>query len=108
MAREEGLVSMLAVPLIVREKAIGVMACYTTRPAAFYAPADRAALDPGQPDRARDRERAPRHQRRGGARDAPPHQEQSADRGDAAADAERRIRQIRRWRKCCAPASDEF
>ena len=35
MAREEGLVSMLAVPLIVREKAIGVMACYTTRPTAF-------------------------------------------------------------------------
>jgi two-component sensor histidine kinase len=35
MAREEGLVSMLAVPLTVREKAIGVMACYTTRPTAF-------------------------------------------------------------------------
>ncbi|MGD0173308.1 MAG: GAF domain-containing protein [Anaerolineales bacterium] len=35
MAREEGLVSMLAVPLIVREKAIGVMACYTTHPAVF-------------------------------------------------------------------------
>jgi GAF domain-containing protein len=35
MAREEGLVSMLAVPLIVREKAIGVMACYTVRPAVF-------------------------------------------------------------------------
>jgi two-component system, sensor histidine kinase PdtaS len=37
MAREEGLVSMLAVPLVVREKAIGVMTCYTTRPAAFTA-----------------------------------------------------------------------
>jgi signal transduction protein with GAF and PtsI domain len=35
MAREEGLVSMLAVPLIVREKAIGVMACYTTRSTEF-------------------------------------------------------------------------
>ncbi len=35
MAIEEGLVSMLAVPLIVREKAIGVMACYTTHPAVF-------------------------------------------------------------------------
>ena len=35
MAEEEGLVSMLAVPLIVREKAIGVMACYTTHPAVF-------------------------------------------------------------------------
>ena len=35
MAREEGLVSMLAVPLIVREKAIGVMACYTTHPEVF-------------------------------------------------------------------------
>ncbi|HEY5119767.1 MAG TPA: GAF domain-containing protein [Anaerolineales bacterium] len=35
MAREEGLVSMLAVPLIVREKAIGVMACYTTHAEVF-------------------------------------------------------------------------
>jgi GAF domain-containing protein len=35
MAREEGLVSMLAVPLIVREKAIGVMTCYTARPVVF-------------------------------------------------------------------------
>jgi GAF domain-containing protein len=35
MARQEGLVSMLAVPLIVREKVIGVMACYTDHPAAF-------------------------------------------------------------------------
>jgi two-component system, sensor histidine kinase PdtaS len=35
MAREEGLVSMLAVPLIVREKAIGVMACYTTHSEVF-------------------------------------------------------------------------
>jgi GAF domain-containing protein len=35
LARQEGLVSMLSVPLIVREKVIGVMNCYTGRRAAF-------------------------------------------------------------------------
>ncbi len=35
LARREGLVSMLSVPLIVREKVIGVMNCYTGKPAAF-------------------------------------------------------------------------
>ena len=35
LARQEGLVSMLSVPLIVREKVIGVMNCYTGTPAAF-------------------------------------------------------------------------
>ncbi|MGB7540012.1 MAG: GAF domain-containing protein [Anaerolineales bacterium] len=35
MARQEGLVSLLSVPLIVREKVIGVMNCYTGVPAAF-------------------------------------------------------------------------
>jgi GAF domain-containing protein len=43
MARQEGLVSMLAVPLIVREKVIGVMACYTNHPVAF-APEQTALL----------------------------------------------------------------
>jgi two-component sensor histidine kinase len=37
MARREGLVSMLAVPLIVRENVIGVMACYTGHPVEFSA-----------------------------------------------------------------------
>jgi two-component system, sensor histidine kinase PdtaS len=37
MARQEGLVSMLAVPLMVRENVIGVMACYTDHPAEFSA-----------------------------------------------------------------------
>jgi GAF domain-containing protein len=37
MARQEGLVSMLAVPLMVRENVIGVMACYTNRPVDFSA-----------------------------------------------------------------------
>jgi two-component system, sensor histidine kinase PdtaS len=32
LARQEGLVSMLSVPLIVREKVIGVLNCYTTEP----------------------------------------------------------------------------
>ena len=33
--RQEHLVSLLAVPLVVREKAIGVLSCYTNRPRAF-------------------------------------------------------------------------
>jgi GAF domain-containing protein len=35
LARQEGLVSMLSVPLIVREKVIGVMNCYTGKPVEF-------------------------------------------------------------------------
>lgn len=35
MAKREGLVSMLSVPLVVRDRVIGVMNCYTGRPAAF-------------------------------------------------------------------------
>jgi two-component system, sensor histidine kinase PdtaS len=42
MARQEGLVSMLSVPLIVREKVIGVMNCYTDQPSEF--PPERVAL----------------------------------------------------------------
>jgi two-component system, sensor histidine kinase PdtaS len=42
MARQEGLVSMLSVPLIVREKVIGVMNCYTAAPSEF--PPERVAL----------------------------------------------------------------
>ncbi len=108
MAREEGLVSMLAVPLIVREKAIGVMACYTTRPTAFTAQ-QIALLSTLANQTALAIENARLlHQRRGGARDAPPHQEQSANRGHAAADAGRRNPAIQPSRKCCAPASDVF
>lgn len=36
-ARAEGLVSLLSVPLSVRERVIGVLNCYTTRPHAFTA-----------------------------------------------------------------------
>ena len=35
LAADEGLVSMLAVPLSVRDKVIGVMACYTSEPTEF-------------------------------------------------------------------------
>jgi two-component system, sensor histidine kinase PdtaS len=35
LAREEGLVSLLAAPLTVREHTIGVLNCYTTKPVAF-------------------------------------------------------------------------
>ncbi|MDJ0755088.1 MAG: GAF domain-containing protein [Ardenticatenaceae bacterium] len=35
LARKEGLVSLLAVPLIVRERVIGVMTCYTSTPVQF-------------------------------------------------------------------------
>ncbi len=35
LARQEGLVSMLSVPLMVREKVIGVMNCYIGRPVGF-------------------------------------------------------------------------
>lgn len=35
LAREEGLVSMLSVPLVVRERVIGVLNCYTTEPHPF-------------------------------------------------------------------------
>lgn len=35
LIRQEHLVSMLAVPLVVREKAIGVLSCYTNRPRDF-------------------------------------------------------------------------
>lgn len=37
LVREAGLVSLLAAPLIVREKAIGTLSCYTTRPQPFTA-----------------------------------------------------------------------
>jgi two-component sensor histidine kinase len=35
LARQEGLVSMLSVPLTVRERVIGALNCYTTQPRAF-------------------------------------------------------------------------
>jgi two-component sensor histidine kinase len=35
LVQQEQLVSLLAVPLVVREKAIGVLSCYTDRPRAF-------------------------------------------------------------------------
>jgi two-component sensor histidine kinase len=38
LARAEGLVSMLSVPLTVRERVIGALNCYTTQPRAFTPP----------------------------------------------------------------------
>ncbi len=75
MVQHLGLVAMLAMPLIVREKAIGMLSCYIDQHRAFNVGRDCLVFHASQSDGARHRERTLGDQCRRRARDAPSYQE---------------------------------